>query len=67
MSTRVCYYIICDECGETAGHSHTEEVARQEVQRHGWVRMRDGCIFVDLCWRCVERGATQQRQSEVQS
>lgn len=56
MSTRVSYFVTCDICGESAGWSHTEDVARQEVRQHGWVRIRDGQgKLVDMCWRCVEK------------
>jgi hypothetical protein len=63
VSTRVSYFITCDICGESAGHSHTESVARQEVRRHGWVRVRDvEGKLVDMCWRCAERAEMERDQ-----
>jgi hypothetical protein len=32
VTTRATYYIVCDLCNESGGHSHNEETARQEVQ-----------------------------------
>lgn len=54
MTTHTSWFVTCDRCGDSAGWSHNEETARQEVRRHGWIRIRQGDTYPDLCWRCVE-------------